>query len=99
MESSFLVASLRLLPQVWVDEFLQWRFLAVLYCLVHFASALVFPHRLPLFPWCSGDGWSGRAEDAVLHGCIPVVIMDDVHAVYESILDWDGFAVRINERR
>ena len=60
---------------------------------------LVFKLEFSCRMWCSGDGWSGRAEDAVLHGCIPVVIMDDVHAVYESILDWDGFAVRINERR
>ncbi len=47
---------------------------------------------------CAGDGWSARAEDAVLHGCIPVVIMDNVHAVLESALDWDSFALRINER-
>eukprot|EP00798_Chlamydomonas_sp_ICE-L_P001799 gene1799-33219_t len=44
-----------------------------------------------------GDGWSARAEDAVLHGCIPLVIMDNVHAVFESILDWDTFSLRINE--
>ena len=47
----------------------------------------------------SGDGFSGRAEDSVLHGCIPVVIMDNVHAVLESILDWDRFGLRVNERR
>ena len=28
-----------------------------------------------------GDGWSARVEDAALHGCVPVVIMDGVHAV------------------
>ena len=44
-----------------------------------------------------GDGWSSRSEDAILHGCIPVVIMDNVHAVFESILDWDLFSVRIKE--
>jgi hypothetical protein len=44
-----------------------------------------------------GDGWSSRAEDAVLHGCIPVVIMDRVHAVFESVLDWDLFSVRVAE--
>jgi hypothetical protein len=42
-----------------------------------------------------GDGWSGRAEDAVLHGCVPVVIMDGVHVVFESVLDWPSFSVRI----
>eukprot|EP00955_Chlamydomonas_euryale_P066949 359700-Chlamydomonas_euryale.AAC.1 len=46
---------------------------------------------------CSGDGWSSRAEDAVLHGCIPVVVMDRVHAVFESLLDWDLFSVRVAE--
>lgn len=45
----------------------------------------------------AGDGWSARAEDAVLHGCIPVIIMDNVHGVFESILDWDSFGVRIKE--
>ena len=47
---------------------------------------------------CSpGDGWSPRAEDAILHGCIPVVVMDGVQAVFESILDWDSFSLRIRE--
>eukprot|EP00798_Chlamydomonas_sp_ICE-L_P023547 gene23547-9071_t len=44
-----------------------------------------------------GDGWSGRAEDAMIHGAIPVVIMDNVHAVFESVLDWNSFSVRISE--
>ncbi|KAG2455017.1 hypothetical protein HYH02_000842 [Chlamydomonas schloesseri] len=42
-----------------------------------------------------GDGWSARMEDAVLHGCIPVIIADGVHAVFESILDIDDFGLRI----
>ncbi|GFR40871.1 hypothetical protein Agub_g1522 [Astrephomene gubernaculifera] len=45
----------------------------------------------------AGDGWSARLEDAVLHGCIPVIICDNVHVVFESILDIDSFAVRIPE--
>ena len=24
-----------------------------------------------------GDGWSARFEDSILHGCIPVIIMDN----------------------
>ncbi|KXZ53467.1 hypothetical protein GPECTOR_7g917 [Gonium pectorale] len=44
-----------------------------------------------------GDGWSARLEDAVIHGCIPVIIIDDVHVVFESILDVESFAVRIAE--
>jgi hypothetical protein len=38
-------------------------------------SQLRGPSRLP------GDGWSARLEDAVLHGCIPVIIIDNVHVV------------------
>ncbi|KAG2501893.1 hypothetical protein HYH03_000391 [Edaphochlamys debaryana] len=44
-----------------------------------------------------GDGWSPRAEDAILHGCVPLIVMDEVHAVYESILDYDSFSIRIRE--
>ena len=44
-----------------------------------------------------GDGWSSRAEDALAHGCIPAVIMDGVHAVYESIFSWEKFSIRIKE--
>ena len=55
-------------------------------------------YKLHPFPCVfTGDGWSSRAEDAILHGCIPVVIMDNVHAVFESILDWDLFSIRIKE--
>ncbi len=36
---------------------------------------------------CPGDGWSPRLEDAVLHGCIPVIIMDDVQVgVWAGVL-------------
>ncbi|KXZ50749.1 hypothetical protein GPECTOR_15g434 [Gonium pectorale] len=45
-----------------------------------------------------GDGWSPRLEDAVLHGCIPVIIMDDVQAVFESILEVSTFTVRLSQR-
>ncbi|KAJ9511447.1 hypothetical protein QJQ45_029894, partial [Haematococcus lacustris] len=44
-----------------------------------------------------GDGWSSRAEDAVLHGCIPLVVMDQVHVVFEPLLDWAAFSVRVAE--
>jgi hypothetical protein len=33
----------------------------------------------------------------VLHGCIPVVIMDGVHTVFESAMDWDRFSLRVNQ--
>lgn len=44
-----------------------------------------------------GDGWSPRAEDAISHGCIPVLIMDDVDPVFASVLDWPSFSIRIAE--
>ncbi|XP_043711978.1 uncharacterized protein LOC122660809 [Telopea speciosissima] len=44
-----------------------------------------------------GDGWSGRMEDSILHGCIPVVIQDGIYLPYENVLNYDSFAVRIRE--
>ncbi|KAL4443960.1 hypothetical protein ABPG75_011697 [Micractinium tetrahymenae] len=44
-----------------------------------------------------GDGWTARIEDATLHGCIPVIIMDQVHVSFESILDLSAFTLRIPE--
>eukprot|EP00798_Chlamydomonas_sp_ICE-L_P015005 gene15005-21073_t len=58
-------------------------------------SSLIARSKFCLVP--PGDGWSPRAEDAILHGCIPVVTMDGVHAVFESILDWKTFSIRIAE--
>lgn len=46
-----------------------------------------------------GDGWSGRAEDSILHGCIPVVIMDDVDPVFATALQWERFSIRVKEVR
>lgn len=46
---------------------------------------------------CTGDGFSPRAEDAVLHGCVPVVVMDDVDPVFSSVLDWSAFSIRVPE--
>lgn len=44
-----------------------------------------------------GDGWSGRMEDSILQGCIPVVIQDGIYLPYENILNYEAFAVRIQE--
>ena len=34
-------------------------------------------------------------EDAVLHGCIPVILQDGVHTPWESVLDWRAYALRV----
>ncbi|XP_057982420.1 uncharacterized protein LOC131167642 isoform X2 [Malania oleifera] len=44
-----------------------------------------------------GDGWSGRMEDCVLQGCIPVIIQDGIFLPYENVLNYETFAVRIPE--
>ncbi|CAA6667335.1 unnamed protein product [Spirodela intermedia] len=44
-----------------------------------------------------GDGWSGRMEDSILQGCIPVVIQDGIFLPYENVLNYESFAVRIND--
>ena len=42
-----------------------------------------------------GWGWSGRMEDAVLHGCIPVILQDGVHTPWETVLDWQAYSLRV----
>ncbi|XP_074575072.1 uncharacterized protein LOC141831581 isoform X2 [Curcuma longa] len=44
-----------------------------------------------------GDGWSGRLEDSILQGCIPVIIQDGIYLPYENALDYRSFSVRIQE--
>ncbi|KAK3148234.1 hypothetical protein QOZ80_3BG0292440 [Eleusine coracana subsp. coracana] len=44
-----------------------------------------------------GDGWSGRMEDSMLQGCIPVIIQDGIFLPYENVLNYNSFAVRIPE--
>ena len=44
-----------------------------------------------------GDGWSSRVDDAVRHGCIPVVLMDGVRMPFEGVLDYAAFALRVPE--
>ena len=44
-----------------------------------------------------GDGWSSRVDDAVRHGCIPVILIDNVHLPFESLLNYTAFALRVPE--
>ena len=46
-----------------------------------------------------GWGWSGRFEDAVLHGCIPVILQDGVHTPWESVLDAQSYSIRVPRHR
>ena len=34
-------------------------------------------------------------EDAVLHGCIPVILQDGIHTPWETVLDWTSYAIRV----
>ena len=45
----------------------------------------------------TGDGWATRIEDAIQHGCIPVIFHDGVHGPFESILEYDAFSLRLKE--
>lgn len=62
-----------------------------------------YANKTPLLLPClihtllTGDGFSTRLEDAVLHGCVPVIIQDNVHAPFESILAYEAFSVRVAE--
>lgn len=42
-----------------------------------------------------GEGFSTRFEDAIVHGCIPVIIMDDVLVSFQTIIDVDAFSFRV----
>lgn len=51
-----------------------------------------------------GDGWSSRVLDAVVHGCIPVVVQDESEMFFEGSfaaaglpLDYSNFSVRLAE--
>lgn len=59
-----------------------------------------YSHELASSKFCGvlpGDGWSGRMEDSILHGCIPVIIQDGIYLIYENVLEYEDFAVRIRE--
>ena len=43
-----------------------------------------------------GDGWSARFDDAVLHGCIPVIVIDLAVGPWGHQMQWDKFSVRIH---
>ena len=57
-------------------------------------------HLLPAF----GDPWSSRVLDAVVHGCIPVVVQDESEMFFEGAfaaaglpIDYANFSIRLAE--
>ncbi|KAL1519387.1 hypothetical protein AB1Y20_022912 [Prymnesium parvum] len=51
-----------------------------------------------------GDGWSSRVLDAVVHGCVPVIVQDESLMFFEGIfslvgakLDYADFSIRVPE--
>ncbi|GJP34321.1 hypothetical protein CLOM_g18764 [Closterium sp. NIES-68] len=45
----------------------------------------------------AGFGWAMRTTQAVLLGCIPVILQDDVEQPFEGeLIDWDAIAVRVS---
>ncbi|KAK3243345.1 hypothetical protein CYMTET_46992 [Cymbomonas tetramitiformis] len=50
-----------------------------------------------LAPPGKGGGWGMRFGEAVVAGCIPVLIQDNTTEVFEEILPYDRFTVRIPE--
>ena len=45
----------------------------------------------------TGDGFAKRAEDAVLHGCLPVQIGDGITDKFETVLGWADFTTKVPE--
>eukprot|EP00899_Mesostigma_viride_P028347 jgi/Mesvir1/8698/Mv02634-RA.1 len=45
-----------------------------------------------------GDGWSHGYVRAILHGCIPVIIMDDVEEAFSNVFNYSQFSIRVAEK-
>ncbi|KAK3246566.1 Glycerol kinase [Cymbomonas tetramitiformis] len=55
--------------------------------------------RFCLCPTGGVEGWSLRIFDAVMLGCVPVLVADDVELPYEAGIDYSRFSVKILERK
>jgi hypothetical protein len=54
--------------------------------------------ELPLYRYCLspyGFGWGIRTAQAVVAGCVPLVIQPHVFQPFEDVLDYDAFSVRL----
>lgn len=45
-----------------------------------------------------GDGFSSRYDDAIIHGCIPVMVHDGVEPSWSSLLDTESYSVRVLQK-
>ena len=43
----------------------------------------------------AGAGWGDRLKLAILTGCIPVVVQDGISVIYEDVLPWKDFSIRL----
>lgn len=46
----------------------------------------------------TGAGWGIRTVEVIMGGCIPVIIADNVTQVFEELLPYDTFTVRVAEK-
>ncbi|KAL6761490.1 exostosin-like glycosyltransferase [Haematococcus lacustris] len=61
-----------------------------------------YTHLLSRSKFClviPGDGWSARYEDSALHGCVPVIIMDNTLGPFESQIEYFEFSIRVRENQ
>lgn len=42
--------------------------------------------------------WTLRAYQAMMAGCVPVILADEIELPYENVLDWSKLSVKIPER-
>jgi hypothetical protein len=42
--------------------------------------------------------WSPRIVEAVIYGCVPVLVADGIELPYSHLVDWAGISVRVPER-
>ncbi|KAK3259278.1 hypothetical protein CYMTET_31717, partial [Cymbomonas tetramitiformis] len=71
---------------------------------VHLHSVPEFHKEMATSHFClgvsgRGGGWGRRITLGALHGCIPVVIMDNCSMALEELLPWQHMAVFVPEAR
>ncbi|CAL6305590.1 unnamed protein product [Bathycoccus prasinos] len=44
------------------------------------------------------EGWSTALSDAILSGCVPLIVHDDFEPYFSDVLDWENFSYKIPTR-